>query len=205
MKPAAPISRIASIPGVDTMKGMTMTGGTEAGYRTVLSMFRKDAQDRLLLLHGGPPEPDALPAFITQVHALKSALASIGAADVSAAAAKLEAAGKAWDVASIRDNLGGFAAQLEELVHNIGTFLDHPTGNKGTSAEASEYIPVLQKLAEALESQDASEIEIILSRLESIPLDGKARETMEKISDDVLMTEFDSALKTVKELIASRS
>ncbi|MDR2740260.1 MAG: response regulator, partial [Treponema sp.] len=71
------------IPGVDAAKGITMTGGTVAGYRKVLAQFRKDAQERLALLQE-PPEPGALPLFVTQAHALKSASASLGAAEVSA-------------------------------------------------------------------------------------------------------------------------
>jgi CheY-like chemotaxis protein len=81
------------IPGVDTAKGIAMTGGTIAGYRKVLAQFYKDAQERLALLQE-PPDETALPVFVTQVHALKSASATIGAAEVSAEAAALEAAGR---------------------------------------------------------------------------------------------------------------
>jgi CheY-like chemotaxis protein len=62
------------IPGLDTQKGVSMTGGTEAGYRKVLAQFYKDAAERLpffaeppvkgrieIMLRGGlprlPPRP----------------------------------------------------------------------------------------------------------------------------------------------------
>ena len=108
------------IDGLDVSRGIAMTGGTEAGYLTVLSMFCKDAEDRLGLLQS-VPEADALLQFATQVHALKSASGSIGAANVSALAAELESAGRAEDFTLIQNKLPAFAEQLTKLVNNIKT------------------------------------------------------------------------------------
>jgi signal transduction histidine kinase/CheY-like chemotaxis protein len=126
-----------TIPGVDTRRGISMTGGTVAAYKQVLSLFRKDAQDRLPLLQS-VPAADALPSFVTQVHALKSAAGSLGAAEIAERAEKLEAAGKTGDMDYIRENLDGFAWHLGELAINIGVVLekytvaqDAPELNKG--------------------------------------------------------------------------
>jgi len=91
------------IPGVDIQKGIAMTGGTVAAYTQVLSMFSKDAEYRMPFLQA-LPKADSVSAFVTQVHALKSASASIGAAELSAQAAALEAAGKAGDMVFINKN-----------------------------------------------------------------------------------------------------
>jgi signal transduction histidine kinase/CheY-like chemotaxis protein len=107
------------IPGVDVKQGIEMTGGTFDGYLQILAMFRKDAQERLPLLQN-PPEKKDLPDFVTHVHALKSALACIGAAEASARAKELEAAGKVKNMAAIRENLPGFAGELAALVEEIG-------------------------------------------------------------------------------------
>ncbi|MDR2952224.1 MAG: response regulator [Treponema sp.] len=192
-------SPILAIPGVDTAKGIVMTGGKEAGYRAVLSMFRKDAEDRLPLLQTTPGE-DALPSFVTQVHALKSASASIGAAEISARAAALEAAGKSGDMAFIRQNLPAFARQLAELAENINFFLSAAAGDAGTNQGICA--PVLRELAAALKSHNASEIDRVLEIINEKPLDSKTKELVEKISDDVLMTEFDRALKTIEDILA---
>ena len=114
---------IRNIPCVDTEKGIDMTGGTEEGYRIVLSFFHKDIEKRLPLLQSAP-EADNLLEFITQVHALKSAAASVGAAQASAQAAALEAAGKAGDLVFVQKNLGSFAESLTELAKNIRTVLE---------------------------------------------------------------------------------
>jgi HPt (histidine-containing phosphotransfer) domain-containing protein len=100
-----------------------MTGGIPAVYQQVLAIFRNDARERLPLLQKAP-EAETLPELITQIHAMKSASASVGAAEVSARAADIEAAGKAGDMAFIRENLPAFARQLEELAREIDNALE---------------------------------------------------------------------------------
>jgi HPt (histidine-containing phosphotransfer) domain-containing protein len=106
------------INGVDTAKGVASVGGTMSAYRQVLSLFCKDVEDRLPLLRKTAEENDTS-VFATHVHALKSATASIGAGNISAQAAGLEAISKAGDAAFIRESLPDFATQLSELVKEI--------------------------------------------------------------------------------------
>ncbi|MDR0795069.1 MAG: response regulator, partial [Tannerella sp.] len=131
---------VPSISGVNTQQGIAMTGGTAVGYRKVLSMFCKDAEKRLPVLQT-MPEVETLTGFITQVHALKSASASIGAAELSAEAEQLEAAGNEGDLAYIHDNLPGFAVRLAELAKNVRTALaetaDDPVSDGTQQFEAS--------------------------------------------------------------------
>jgi signal transduction histidine kinase/DNA-binding NarL/FixJ family response regulator/HPt (histidine-containing phosphotransfer) domain-containing protein len=198
-----PNSQFPNIPGVNVKKGIAMTGGTTAAYTRVLSVFSKNAEERLPLFQT-PPDSDTLHMFITQVHSLKSSTASIGAAEVSSGAAELEAAGKAGDLAFIRDNLPNFAKQLAELVLYVKKALETKKPEKQNPLESSFLIPyssLFHKLAEALKSQNAFEIDRILKELNQKPLDAKTRETLEKISDDVLITEFDSALKKIDEVL----
>jgi len=116
------------ISGVDTSKGIVLTGGTAEGYRQVLSMFRKDAEERLQKLRfflyeglnagkGKFPEKH-LSSFATQIQALKGAAATIGAAEVSDEAARLDAAIKNKDLVFLYDSLPGFIDLLAELVKN---------------------------------------------------------------------------------------
>jgi signal transduction histidine kinase/CheY-like chemotaxis protein len=199
---------LSSIPGVDTVKGVAMTGGTVASYKQVLNIFCNDLTDRLPPLQK-TPETDSLKAFVINVHALKSALASIGVREISMAAAELEAAGKAEDMAFIRENLSSFARQLAEMGKNIRAALE--TGKETVSADTnkgadiSAYIPVFRELAEALKSKDASKIDRILEELNQKPLDAKIKGTLEEISYDVLITEFDNALKKIDSLIEERT
>ncbi|GHV71116.1 hypothetical protein AGMMS49928_21550 [Spirochaetia bacterium] len=202
------------LPGVDVTKGIAMTGGTVEGYKKVLSMFRKDAEDRLGLLQN-PPEESALPLFVTQVHALKSASGSIGAVELSALAARLEAAGKGalqgntGDLALIDEALPAFAKGLAELAAGIGNALNEKAALPGAPREDSpekagigaDDLHLLEELAESLKAQKADAIDRLLEELNQAALDPKTRETLERISDDVLMTEFGKALETVTVLL----
>jgi CheY-like chemotaxis protein/HPt (histidine-containing phosphotransfer) domain-containing protein len=198
------------LPGVDVERGIAMTGGTLAGYWQVLSMFRKDAEERLALLRQAPAEHD-LPVFVTQVHALKSALASLGAGELSEKAARLEAAGKAGDLAGIGE-LPGFVEQLAALVQEIETAESaarpaarpnrknegEKTDQEDEQSSWSLVKPLFDELASALKAQKAAEIDRIISGLSRQTLDSKTRETLDAVSDDVLMAEYGKALETVK-------
>ena len=106
-----------SIPGVDVQKGVAMLRGSFKAYKNILILFCKDMDDRMPLLQK-LTETD-LNLFIINVHAMKSSCAAIGAMDISALAANLEASGKAADMAFISGHLTVFLQQLAELVKNI--------------------------------------------------------------------------------------
>jgi signal transduction histidine kinase/CheY-like chemotaxis protein len=203
-----------AIPGVDTAKGLAMTGGTEAGYRLVLATFSKDAEDRLPFLRN-IPTPETISAFVTQVHALKSAAGSIGAAELSAQAAKLEAAGKAGDMDFIQNELDLFTDNLTKLAKNIHTAIetDKKESKKTKSKEGAglkktdikKISPLLRKLVKALKEQNLSEIDRIMGEFDRNKLDKKTCQALDKISDDLLMTEFDEALKKAEEILHDKA
>jgi signal transduction histidine kinase/CheY-like chemotaxis protein len=192
---------LVPIPGVNIAEGITLTGGTEVFYRRVLALFQKDALERLPQLQT-VPEADVMNSFITHVHSIKSASASIGAAGLSEQAAALEAAAKSGDLIYIKDNLSGFTVHLTELVENISAALEP---NSRPPAPASQLLSphssLLTELQTALKSKNAAEIDRILNELKQKQLDPKIMETLEKISDDVLMAEFDNAMKSVEKLL----
>jgi len=222
------------INGIDTVKGVAMTGGTVEGYRQVLSMFRRDAEERVQKFRfflyestgsGKFPEKH-LASFITQIHALKSASATIGAAETFDRADKLDVAAKNTELTFIQENLPGFVEHLAELLKNIHSALEAgqekaaaKTSGQGflgrifgkekadkaqpAKVEISEYFPLFNKLAEALGSKNVTDVDKILFDLNKAPLDPKTKEILEQISDQILMTEFESAIKTIKELNGS--
>ena len=205
---------IPNIPGVDTAKGIAKTGGTIAGYRQVLSMFCKDVVQRLQLLRyflfesmSGNSFPEKhLASFVTQVHALKSASASLGAEKISEEAKRLEEAGKTGDLTFIWENLGGFVGNLTELVDNIRAALEifpeesrqKPGGQEPPETGLGSLL--CDELISALKSQNIAAIDRILEELNKNSMDIKTKEILEQISDQVLMAEFDIAVQTVCEL-----
>jgi len=190
---------LPQISRVNTAEGITRTGGTVAGYLQVLTLFCKDAEDRLPLLKAAP-EISGLSAFTTQVHALKSASGSIGAKEFSAQAQKLEEAGKAGDIAFIANNLGGFTEQLTELVEEIKAW-KKSVEKPESAAEVIDAQPLLRELASALQTQKADEVDTILNELSKMQLDAKTKAALEQISDKVLMAEFGAALEIIRSLV----
>jgi CheY-like chemotaxis protein len=200
---AVPREAFFEIDGLDIKRGIAMTGGTLGGYKRVLSMFRKDAEERLAFLRN-PPAESELAAFVTQVHALKSVLASIGAADISAAAARLEAAGKAGELSFIRDALPVFVGHLAKLTEAIQAALVKDTDADARKAaepvNGADCYPLLRELAGALEAENTRAIDRLLEELNRKPLDTHTRKSLEQISDHVLMAEFGAALKIIADM-----
>ena len=219
----ANFSLLTSI-GVDVKQGLTMTGGTIDKYLNVIDLFRKDAEERLPLLKGFIPDnidrSDLIDKnemdfslFTTQVHALKSAMASLGASLISKEAANLEAAGKVKDIGFIREALPGFNASLIKLLDVISELLSRETPEKETpenglagKANAADYLPKLRKLKKALAKQKFEEIDDIIDSIKEDfnqkAINPTIRKAIETISNQVLLAEYDEAQKTVNLLIS---
>jgi signal transduction histidine kinase/HPt (histidine-containing phosphotransfer) domain-containing protein len=196
------------IAGVDTDRGISLTGGTDAAYRKVLSFFYRDALERLPVF-AGPPGTGDLQNFTIGVHALKSAAATIGADAVSKEAMELEMAGKAGDLAAIKGRIGNFYRDLKNLTEQIRLALDTPVsagadpGKEGGAApEAlSLFLPQLTELRAVLEHENILTIDRILANLESRSFDANTTELINTVSDQILMTEFKKAAETVTQLL----
>jgi len=204
------IRSLSLIPGIDTAKGIAMTGGSLKAYKKILALFCKDIEERLKIFQK-IPDADTLSLFILNFHALKAASGSIGAKDVSTQAAELEAAGKAEDMAYVREHLPVFAQRLRDLKENIQTALKNneaPASDLETNIAHSSLLidnsKLFNELAEALKSKNAAKIENILEELNKNPLDAKVKETLEKVSDEVLITEFDNALKIINGITSAQ-
>jgi len=187
---------LPSISGVDVQHGIGMTGGTVQGYHQVLALFCSDAEERLPILKT-VPEASNISVFITCVHALKSASGSIGAKELSVQAQKLEEAGRAGNWTFIEKNLGEFVEQLTKLIKEIRawkTSVEKPEA----PAEVMDALPLLRELASVLQKQKADEVDKILDELNKMQLDAETKAALEKVSDEVLMAEFDNALKIIQ-------
>jgi HPt (histidine-containing phosphotransfer) domain-containing protein len=176
-----------------------MTGGTEAGYRKVLAQFRKDAAERLPLFAASPAE-GAEGDLAIQAHAIKSAAGTIGAAEVSQEAAALEAAGKAGDAGKIRETLPLFREHLAALIEAIGESEGLGMRSEEERPAPTPHSPLLT-LKQALQTKNMKEIDKLLEEIEQLPLDAQTRETINTLSDQVLMGEYREALNEVDKIL----
>jgi signal transduction histidine kinase/CheY-like chemotaxis protein len=244
----APPEPELAIDGVDTARGVAMTGGSARQYQEVLALYCRDAAERLELLREAPDEAH-LALFITQVHALKSASASIGAAALSERAAELEAAGRRGDLDFVRENLGGFHEALALLVSHIRAALsaakerrkadrrkapgsDRREGNERRSgmdrrelaetgaaavdgaaagvdaAGADDALTpdqaALLRLKKALEAERVGEADGAVKDLLRRWVGTTTGETLSRIEDCVLVSDFQEAADIMDELLEGR-
>ena len=106
------------IEGVNTKQGLSLSGGSETAYREILEMYWQDVNSRLSFLNYQHAEND-LKNFITQVHALKSTSAIIGAVALPEEAKALEYAGKRGDIEFIREHVDFFRENIAALAKRI--------------------------------------------------------------------------------------
>ncbi|MDR0858138.1 MAG: response regulator [Oscillospiraceae bacterium] len=184
------------IAGLDAKRGILLTGGTANGYLSVLELFCSDAQERLKFLQESPVPDSDLKSFITQVHALRSASANIGAAGVSSMAGTLENAGNSGDYEKIAKLLGNFRNALLKLIGNIDKAL--PKKESGIDIIDKN---ILQTLKNAIVAHRLSEIDEILDSLSLGKYDAKTSKLLSEISDSVLISEFELALELLKEIM----
>ncbi|MDR3353909.1 MAG: response regulator [Synergistaceae bacterium] len=187
------------IEGLDTARGLAMTGGTMEGYIKVLELYCRDAAKRMELMRNAPDE-SGVASFITQVHALKSASASIGAAEVSRLASELESAGKNSDMEYIRGNLGVFLENLSATTERIKIALTEKTAD-ASEERCSSPGESLRLLRKALVSENVRDADKILAGLNRETLDAVTRESLSRISDFMLIGEFEEAALTADSLV----
>jgi CheY-like chemotaxis protein len=192
-----------AVKGLDVKKGLTMTGGTEEGYRKVLGSFCRDVRERLSSLESAP-EKEGLSGFTVGVHALKSALATIGAEEISRRAAALEDAGVKGDMDTIRNDLPAFREDLAALAAAIRSAL----GEDGGSLEKtqlpsgdSDLAGLFTQLREALVKGDIAAVDGLIADLENRSLAGGLKDTLNAISDDVLMADYKAAMDRIDRLV----
>jgi len=189
------------IAGVDVKKGISMTGGTLKSYMQTLAVFHKDGLQKIDEIKDSLETSNYL-LYATYVHALKSALANIGASKLSEKAKDLEAAGKKRDAAFINSNNFKFLMGLEALLNNLEEIIS--LGNSGEHKAAVDLELLrseLNMLKEALESLDSTAIDKTVDRLRDFSQADGVGQNVENILQSVLIGEYDEAVAMIDALM----
>ncbi|GHT00761.1 hypothetical protein AGMMS50276_27360 [Synergistales bacterium] len=204
----APIKFI-KIDGLDSEYGIMMTGGSAVRYLDILYTYQRDAKTRIAPLKeikdiSEAPDGDRARSFVTHVHALKSASASIGALSLSKMAEALESAGRAGDWASVNAKIDSFLDDLSAMLKGIEA-LRSETANKEIKKEIKNdrlaIKAALSRLSEALYAEDVGASDKILDSLHAMELSAKTRSVLAEISENALMSEFEKAKKITDSLV----
>ncbi len=149
------------IEGINTQYGLQLVGGKVSDYMDVLATFYKDGLRKTSSLYTMYVQRD-LVNFKIDIHALKSAMASIGAFHVSQQAKKLEEAAQ-------KDDWDYIDAHFEDFLHSFENLLSTLEGHvqpltvEDTQAKSQGDVAILETnlsaLEEALNSFDIDLIE----------------------------------------------
>jgi signal transduction histidine kinase/HPt (histidine-containing phosphotransfer) domain-containing protein/ActR/RegA family two-component response regulator len=192
---------LPTIEGVETRTGLAYAGGVSR-YLDLLEMFCRDARGRLSLLEKAPAGEEARKVFTTQVHALKSALAAIGATDLAAAATCLEGAGRSGDTLAIHAHLDTFRENLETLVDRMDAALTQarPLDDAAGDGKNEHTRALLAQLKTALEQEDLDAMDATLKDLKALPLPRETRDALSGIEEHILSADFREAKTAVDAL-----
>jgi CheY-like chemotaxis protein/nitrogen-specific signal transduction histidine kinase len=184
------------IDGVDTALAIKAMANSVDKYMRILATFCTDVRERLRVLEHAPEDGEDLRLFITQVHALKSASRSIGAAEVSHLAEELEHAGNDIQVQKIQDNLGAFREALLSLTQRIESALANRTKNVEERV-GQESVAALKA---AIEAEDLDEAYNLLDNLERTQYDQQTTKLLREVANALLLYDFPGAMRAVGEL-----
>jgi signal transduction histidine kinase/CheY-like chemotaxis protein len=193
------------IEGLDVKKGVSMSGGSVESYFKVLKSYCKDGREKVGQIRQALAEQD-LPLFAIYVHALKSASASIGSAPVSELAKELEFAAKKNNADYVDANVDLFITMLEPLLDNIEHALLQDEEEKNLAM--AETAPVdtaflkerLESLRKALDEMDMQVIDEAVNELAAMALPATVKEAFEKVSEQILVGEYEMAVQLLDEM-----
>jgi PAS domain S-box-containing protein len=143
---------------------------------------------------------DDIPVFIVNIHAMKSALANIGEAELSEEAGKLEQVGRDNNVKLIMSALPGFLDSLREVIEKLRPSEDEEESIDMDAGEASylqEKLAVIRETCAKLDKKRAKEA---LAQLRQKAWSKPVREQLSSIAEHLLHSEFEEAATTAKQL-----
>ncbi|MDR0937307.1 MAG: response regulator [Oscillospiraceae bacterium] len=209
-KGAGADDKLPELAGINVVKGLQLSGGELPFYKKVIASFAEDTKIYAETIRGCLESRD-IKLFTTSVHALKSAGANIGADDLSAAALVLETAGKENDTDAIEAGVPGFLLELEAVGKAIDAYLAEDSNSSEAAtldaeSEDTEFLTAqLKIIADAADIWDVDSVHIALNALNSKNWSAESSALLKKISDSVLVGDFEDAAELATARLAKTS
>ena len=190
------------IEGFDIEKGIHFSGGNFDSYLDTLAIFHKDGLKEINKLNLYL-ESQNMDMYNINIHAIKSALANIGAFALSEEAKSLEEASGRYDNEYIKINNILFINKLKIALNEIEIILakneliDENDGKAGIGV----IIPILHKLSDAIESLNAGIINSTIEELIKMKHPANLKNKINDISELILIGEYDEATGIIKSII----
>jgi signal transduction histidine kinase/DNA-binding response OmpR family regulator len=187
--------------GVETDASNHSGAGTAAPE--LLAVFVRDVGKVLQILESAARDVKNLSdgdmrLFTVSVHGLKSALLNIGEAALSKTALALENAGKKGDINAIDAQLNGFINALRGIIAKVEAE-NREARAMPSENEDPEYLrEQLALIAAACKNYDEDLIDEALNKLRKMSWTAATRETLDKIAELILNSDFNGAAEVAE-------
>jgi CheY-like chemotaxis protein len=158
-------------------------------------IFTRDANKALAALEAmiekkGDLSPTDIRSFTVYVHGMKSALAGLGNASLSATAKRLERTGREGDPATVAAEIPAFVGSLRAFVESLANREGEGRAEAGDMGGLPER---LAAIAEACRDFDGNAADAILSELKQKAWPKQTKDLLDTLGTMLLHSDFDSA------------
>lgn len=191
-----------SLPGIDVRAGLTNLAGKQSLYRKQLVRFRQSQSDFARLFAEARADADSTSAQ-RAAHTLKGLAGTIGARDLQAAAAALDAAcAPSGPSEAIDTALEATLAQLAPVMHGLVRLPDESaeTATAHSAREIAEYPGLAARLdeLEALLTHDDGRAGGLAEQIESTLAGSPLAHVFERVNRQILAYDFDAAVQHLR-------
>ncbi len=190
------------IKGLNVAKGIKQIGGNKESYIDILKAYYRDGIKRIKSITTSY-ESDELKSFRTEVHAIKSATASIGGESLSDKAKLLEEAAHKLDNSYIDANIKPFLNEFDDLLNSIAESLELSRETKKVIKQQGDIKLLKNALPELMDAVgiiNMSQIERILALLMQYSWSDEILVMLTEMDNHVSVYEYDEILPIIDNL-----
>ena len=191
------------IPGVDTKSGIDFVGGSLCNYLEILHIYYEDGKRKCETLHQHLKQQD-IDSFRTEIHAVKSTSATIGANDISMIAEKLETAANCGHMMWIKQNAGKFILDYQNLLQQIEqvllTYQPHQKNTLKAMGDLMWLKSKIKQMNQALMYADIKQIESCLDQMQNYRWNEQILSELNAMKSFLSVFEYDQMLHCLKQI-----
>jgi len=171
----------------------------------IAAIFIRDAEKAVSemkeIISGGFRGENDFGDYILYAHSMKSALLNIGETHLSAAAKKLEQAGKERDIPLIMSETLPFLEELGNVIDKLRPLIEENNAQDTGTGDETFLKKKLQVILSACGKRDLETVNAALSELKQKNWTIYTKDLLNTITDDISNNDFDEAAKLVEEYI----
>lgn len=189
-----------SLPTVNVENGIYNCGGKIEDYLKILKITYDYGEKQLKELDNSWAEKD-YNYYVIKIHALKSTLLNIGAADLSEKARQQELQGKAREYDYIDEHIEPFKAEYRELIEDIRSILAHykmlDTAKETSEIDEKFSTQIFKNISHSIDNFDFAKVFDILEECKNYSFSDSHKNLLDQIEE--LMN--DLSVDEIQELI----